>query len=144
VTLKAAEIWHVSPSPNDFTERFGPLQRRWSGDRWIYAMRVDDGHRNEAGLMHGGAMTALIDEVIGTFVTETVGRSHVTVQLSTTFLQPVRVGDLVEPSCEIVKVTRSMTFVEAKLHVAGSVVATASLIFKAVRMTAATGDAPDM
>jgi len=36
-----------------------------------------------------------------------------------------------------------MTFVEAKLHVAGSVVATASLIFKAVRMTAATGDAPD-
>lgn len=88
--------------------------------------------------MHGGAMTALIDEVIGTFVTESVGRPHVTVQISTTFLQPVRVGDLVEPQCEIVKVTRSMTFVEARLHVGGSVVATASLIFKAVRSPAAT------
>ncbi|WP_291296801.1 PaaI family thioesterase [Elioraea sp.] len=143
MTLETIEAWHRSPSRNDFTERFGPLQRRWSGDRWIYAMRVDDGHRNEAGLMHGGAMTALIDEVIGTFVSETVGRPHVTVQLSTTFLEPVHVGDLVEPRGEIVKVTRSMSFVEARLHVGDSVVATASLIFKAARGAAAAGDTPE-
>lgn len=140
--MDTRDTWHLSPSPNDFTERFGPLLRRWAGDRWVYAMRVDDGHRNEAGLMHGGAMTALIDEVIGTFVTEAVRRPHVTVQLATTFLQPVRVGELVEPRGEIVKVTGSMTFVEARLHVGATVVATASLIFKAVRGTAASGDGP--
>lgn len=136
------EAWHLAPAPNDFTCRFGPLQRRWCGDRWTYALRVDAGHRNEAGLMHGGAMTALIDEVVGTFVAESVGRPHVTVQLSTTFLHPVRVGDLVEPSCEIVKVTRSMTFVEAKLRVGANVVATASLIFKAPRTAATPRDTP--
>ncbi|WP_270933500.1 PaaI family thioesterase [Falsiroseomonas oryzae] len=137
---ETADEWHVAPSPNGFTDRFGPLQRRWAGDRWLYALRVDDGHRNEAGLMHGGAMTALIDEVIGTFVTETVGRRHVTVQLATTFLKPVQVGELVEVSGEIVKVTGSMTFVEAKLRVSGSVVATATLIFKAIRPRAPAGD----
>lgn len=133
--------WYDAPPLNDFTRRFGPLLRRWSGDRWLYAMRVADAHRNEAGLMHGGAMTALIDEVIGTFVSETVGRPHVTVQLTTTFLQPVRVGDLVEPRGEIVKVTRSMAFVDARLHVADSIVATASLIFKAAR-PATAGEVP--
>ncbi len=140
MTPEITEDWHVAPSRNGFTSRFGPLQQRWTGDRWTYALRVDDGHRNEAGLMHGGAMTALIDEVIGTLVTETVGRRHVTVQLATTFLKPVHVGDLVEPSCEIIKVTASMTFVEAKLRVDGSVVAAASLIFKAVRPRAAAGE----
>ncbi len=92
--------------------------------------------------MHGGAMTALIDEVIGTFATETVGRPHVTVHLATTFLKPVHVGDLVEPSGEIVRVTRSMTFVEARLTVSGSVVATASLIFKAMRGAVPAGGIP--
>jgi acyl-coenzyme A thioesterase PaaI-like protein len=57
----------------------------------------------------------------------------VTVQLSTVFLAPVRVGDFVVAGCEIVKVTRSMTFVEARLHVADAVVATANLILKALR-----------
>ena len=140
MTSDSAEDWHEAPPANDFTRRFGPLQRKWAGGRWVYAMRVDEGHRNEAGLMHGGAMTALIDEVVGTIVSETVGRRHVTLQLSTTFLKLVRVGDLVEPSCEIVKVTGSMTFVEARLRVAGDVVATASLIFKAVRAPAESGD----
>ena len=142
MTRETAEGWHLAPSPNGFTDRFGPLQRRWAGDRWAYALRVDDGHRNEAGLMHGGAMTALIDEVIGTFVNETVGRPHVTVQLATTFLKAVNVGDLVEASGEIVKVTGSMTFVDAKLRVGGSVVATASLIFKAIRPRTPDGDTP--
>lgn len=143
MTLETADTWQVAPSPNGFTDRFGPLQRRWADDRWHYALRVDDGHRNEAGLMHGGAMTALIDEVIGTFVNEAVGRRHVTVHLSTTFLQPVQVGDLVEVGGGVVKVTGSMTVVEAKLRVGGSIVATASLIFKAIRPRATAGDARD-
>lgn len=142
MTSQTAEAWQVAPSPNGFTDRFGPLQRRWAGDRWLYALRVDEGHRNEAGLMHGGAMTALIDEVIGTFVNEAAGRRHVTVHLATTFLRPVRVGDLVEVGGEIVKATASMTFAEAKLRVGGGVVATASLIFKAIRPRMPDGDAP--
>lgn len=125
--------WEAAPPVNDFVDRFGPLLRRRIDNRWAYGLRVEEWHRNEAGILHGGAMSALIDEVAGTFVNETTGRRHVTVQISTTFLQPVRVGELVEPECDIVKVTRSMSFVDVKLRVDEAVVATASLIFKASR-----------
>ena len=96
-----SEDWHDAPPANDFVRRFGPLQRRWAGDRWAYAMRVGEGHRNGAGLMHGGAMTALIDEVVGTLVAESLGRPHVTVQLSTSFLKAVHVGGKCFPNSKL-------------------------------------------
>jgi uncharacterized protein (TIGR00369 family) len=128
--------WHDVPSPNDFARRLGPLQRRRNGDGWTYAMLADDGHRNGAGVVHGGALAAFLDEVVGTVVRDDVGRRHVTVQLQTVFLAPVRPGDFVEARYEIVKVTRSMAFVEAKLFVADAVVATASAVLKALPTTA--------
>jgi uncharacterized protein (TIGR00369 family) len=130
--------WGDAPPLNDFTLQFGPLQRKRQEDGWAYAMRVDSRHRNEAGLMHGGALTAFIDEAVGTIVAEKAGRPHVTVQLSASFLHPVQVGDLVELACEIVKVTRSMAFVEVRLTVLGEIVATAHLIFKAMPTIEAT------
>ncbi len=136
ISDQTEDDWRDAPPANDFFRRLGPLQRKWTNGRWSYALRVEDWHRNGAGFMHGGAMTALIDEVAGTIVSDAVGRRHVTLQLSTAFLKPVEVGDLVETSCEIVRVTHSMTFAEARLRVADDVVATASLIFKAVRAQA--------
>ena len=98
-------------------------------------MSVEDDEMDsaEAGFMHGGAMTALLDEVVGTMVNEEVGRRHATVQFATVFLKPVQLGDFVEVSCRVVEATHSMTFVEAKLAVADAAVATATLIFKARR-----------
>lgn len=123
--------WRPAPQPNDLFARIGPLLRRRRGDGWAYALRVETAHRNGSGLMHGGAMTALIDEVVGTVVADAVGRPHVTVQMSMSFFAPVRVGDLVEVDCAIVRRTRSMAFVEARLRVGAEAVATASLVFKA-------------
>src|SRR5687768_3307365 len=129
----SAEEWHDFPAPSDFGKVLGPLRRCKAGARWRYGLIVRPQHRNEAGFMHGGAMTALLDEMVGTMVNEAVGRRHATVQFATAFLKPVRVGDFVEVTCSVVEATRSMTFVEAKLCVADAAVATATLIFKARR-----------
>ncbi|TVR09299.1 MAG: PaaI family thioesterase [Salinarimonadaceae bacterium] len=111
----------------------GALSRRRSGDRVVYGMVADERLVNEAGVVHGGAITALFDEVLGSFVHDTRGGAHVTVQISTVFLRPVRVGDFIEFAHEIVEATRSMTFVEGRLIVDGAVVARAQMIFKARR-----------
>lgn len=129
--------WSDAPPLNDFTLRFGPLLRKRKGDLWTYAMRAGTGHRNEAGLVHGGALTAFIDEAVGNVVAEKTGRPHFTVQLSADFLQPVQMEELVELDCEIVKVTGSMTFVQARLTVRDDIVATAHMIFKAMPTTRA-------
>jgi len=83
--------------------------------------------------MHGGVVTAFLDEVIGEIVNDLGQRKHVTVQFSTTFLSMAKVGDFLECDCQIVRTTRSMTFIEARVNVAGEAIATASAIFKAMR-----------
>jgi uncharacterized protein (TIGR00369 family) len=128
-----AEGWHDIEAPSEFGKLLGRLRRRRESGAWRYGLDVRPEHRNEAGAMHGGAITALIDEVIGTMVNEAVGRKHATVQFATIFLKPVQVGDFVEVTCKIVGVTPSMTFAEASLSVANTTVATATLIFKARR-----------
>jgi uncharacterized protein (TIGR00369 family) len=128
-----AEDWHDVEAPSEFGKLLGPLRRRKTGAGCRYGLNVRTEHRNEAGFMHGGAMTALLDEVVGTMVNEAVGRRHATVQFATVFLKPVQVDDFVEVTCTVVEATRSMTFVEAKLSVADAAVATATLIFKARR-----------
>lgn len=111
----------------------GALSRQRSGDGEVYGLVVDERLTNEAGVMHGGAITALLDEVIGSFVHDTRGGAHVTVQSSTVFLRPAKVGDVVEIAQEIVEATRSMTFVEGRLIVRGAVIARSQMIFKARR-----------
>jgi uncharacterized protein (TIGR00369 family) len=124
--------WHDMPDPCAFADLMGPLQRRREGGSWVYALLVQPKHTNTAGILHGGALTALLDEVLGNTVNDEAGRRHVTVHSDVTFLRRVEVGDFVEAGCEVVRRTRSMTFVEARVRVKGELVATAQSVFKAV------------
>ena len=135
---EAVDDWCEAPALNEFTQHFGPLRRTCRAERQRYALRARSDHSNGAGFVHGGVITAFVDEVAGTIVAETTGRPHVTVHLATSFIGPVRIGDLLELDCQIVKTTRSMVFLEARLFVADDIVATANLIFKVTR----TGSAP--
>ena len=122
--------WHNTPKTCNFADLIGPVQRRREGDHWIYGLRVSPLHTNSIGTMHGGLVTAFLDEVVGEVVNDIGKRKHVTVQFSTTFLSTAQVGDFLECAYEIVRTTRSMTFVQARLHVAGTPIATATAIFK--------------
>ncbi len=124
--------WHDTPRTCAFADLIGPVQRRRDGDDWVYGLRVSQRHINSIGTMHGGLVTAFLDEVVGEIVNDLGKRKHVTVQFSTTFLSTAQLGDFLECACEIVGTTRSMTFVQAQLNVAGAPIATATAIFKAV------------
>jgi|SRR5580698_7083867 uncharacterized protein (TIGR00369 family) len=130
--LDAETVWHDMPHPCAFAALIGPVQRRRDGDHWIYGLRVAERHTNSTGIMHGGVITAFLDEVVGEIVNDLGNRKNVTVQFSTTFLSKAQVGDFLECACEIVRTTRSMTFVQARLNVDGAAIATATAIFKAI------------
>ena len=127
--------WHDMPNPCPFSALIGPVQRRRVGDGFVYGLRVGPQHTNSIGIMHGGLITAFLDEVIGEIVNDLANRKHITVQFSTTFLSKAQVGDLLECDCDIVRATRSMTFIQARLNVNGEAIASATAIFKAARPT---------
>lgn len=122
-----------------FGALLGTLSARRVGEGETLGLVADARLANEAGVVHGGALTALFDEVLGSFVHDVRGGAHVTVQMSTVFLRPVKVGDFIAFEREIVEATRSMTFVEGRLVVEGAVAARAQMIFKARRAPGAGG-----
>lgn len=125
--------WEIVQVSSRFGRLIGPLSRRRHGDGWIYGMLAHEGLANEAGIVHGGAVMALFDEILGTIINEELGRAHVTVQHSTVFLDAVRLGEFIEVRHEIIKATRSMTFVEGRLSVGERLAAKADVVFKARR-----------
>ena len=116
-----------------FMERIGPLWARREGDGWIYGLLTDDGHVNNAGIVHGGVMTTLADHVMSIVAWEAMERRPcVTLQLDTYFLATAKPGDFIEVRGRISHKTRSTLFLDAVLSVNGSDVAKASGIWRAV------------
>lgn len=112
----------------------GPLlTRRIDGAR-VYALRAGAQHRNAIGLVHGGVITGLIDQVIALVAWNASDRQPmVTVQIDTRFLGASRPGDLLEGRAQIRHRTQSLMFVDADLRCGEAPVATASAIMKIAR-----------
>jgi acyl-coenzyme A thioesterase PaaI-like protein len=125
--------WQDKPGASAFATLIGPLQYRREGDRFLYGLRVLPTHANGNGVMHGGLMTAFLDEAIGNAVHDTDAMRHVTVQLDVRFLQPVQIGAFIACDCGIVHRAGSMSFLEAKCRVGAQIVASATAIYKAIR-----------
>lgn len=98
--------------------------------RWLDGtLRVaDEGHfvvdyavreemTNPAGIVHGGAVSGMFDDVFGMLAASASGRRHfVTVNLHVDFLESARAGDLVTVDCRIVR--RGATVINAEASLA--------------------------
>ncbi len=60
-------------------------------------------------------------------------RPQATVQLDVHFVDAVQIGEFVEARCQVVRRTRSLTFMSATLLVGERVVVTANGVWKTVR-----------
>lgn len=119
-----------------FSDTAGPYFRRLSDGadevavRWT-AMRVERRHLNLQGLCHGGALLAFADEVLGATIDGVLRPSRlVTVDLGMHFLQPARLGDLIEARGEVTHRASRMVFASARMSVGDRLVATARGVFR--------------
>lgn len=112
--------------------QIGPLLRSTSiEDRNTYGLQTNVGHQNHIGLVHGGVLTSLLDQVIAIVAWNAADRQPtVTVQMDTRFLGAARAGDFLETRAAIRHSTRSLIFVDANITSTNGPVATASAIMK--------------
>jgi uncharacterized protein (TIGR00369 family) len=114
-----------------FAGRMGPLYCRQAGDGGFeYALPVDERHTNPNGIVHGGALYSFADHLLGHAIVHRLQRGCATVKLKVEFVNAVRPGQLVRAACEIVRATRTMAFVRARLATEGGTVMTADGCFK--------------
>jgi uncharacterized protein (TIGR00369 family) len=113
---------------NGFGALAGPIWR--NGDAQ-FGFLVEAKHLNFANIVHGGMLMTLADQAMGmTALRATGNKPHATIEFNMQFVGAVRVDEFVEAHCEIVRLTRAITFMQCKLVVGTRVVANATGIWK--------------
>jgi len=126
----AAHGWEKVKSAA-FGELVGPIWRHEAGGRLRFGLVVAPKHLNRAGNLHGGMLMSLADQAMA--MTARVahgGKLQATIELNIQFVGAVRLGEFVEAHPEVVRVTRSVVFMQAKMFVGDRVVMTTSSIWK--------------
>lgn len=127
--------YHPFEPERFFYNAVGPMFARYSRGRINFGFRVMEKHVNAAGIAHGGMLFTIMDIQMGLGANLDGGIEGfvVTVNLTTDFLAPARIGQWVEADSQIVKQTRSLVFSEGRLHADGEVILRANAVLKAPR-----------
>lgn len=118
----------------EFIVANGPLFERVDGNVYRLGFRVERRHTNTMGICHGGMMATFCDMLlpITAFRSSEAlhGRFLPTVSLQVDYLAPAPLGAWVEGEAQVLRITRSMAFVQGLVHADGQVVARVSGVFK--------------
>jgi uncharacterized protein (TIGR00369 family) len=119
--------WEIVKT-SGFGELIGPLWRQSDGR---FGFLVETKHLNFADILHGGSLMTLADQAMGmTAQQATGGKMHVTIELNIQFVSTAHLGEFVEARCEVVRLARTLVFMQSKLCVSARIVASATGIWK--------------
>ena len=116
----------------------GLLFKTISENEYEFKATIKENHLNAAGITHGGFIAAFVDAGAGTAAHKSAdGSSCVTVSLELKFISPVQLGQELVGKTKIQKKTKSMVFLTCELTVAKKIVATASGVWKILKLSGA-------
>lgn len=118
--------------PDDgFIGHVGGLWHRDEGENRQVAFIARDYHANRNGVVHGGMLMTFVDRALGRTARMVAGATRgATISLTHQFLAPVRIGDVVEMTPQVLKVTARMVFMAGTAHVADTPVISAQGVFR--------------
>ena len=112
-------------------EAIGPLLSRRIGSDWRYGLQAGPQHANAIGLIHGGTLAALVDQVMSMVAWHAVDRQPVvTIHMDTTFVNAASPGDFLEVEARLVERKGSMAFLDATITTDDRLVMKASCVMK--------------
>ena len=134
ITVQDGEFagWQTYDLKDTFDQVVGPFYFRPDADgRMRCAFRAEQKHMNAGHRMHGGCLMTFADIALFQAAYQQMEGSHgVTVQLDSTFVDAVRVGELVEATGEVVRAGGSLIFVRGQIAVGSRTVMTFSGVIK--------------
>ena len=116
----------------------GLLFRAISENEYEFKTTIKESHLNAAGITHGGFISAFVDAGAGTAAHRSADNSLcVTISLELKFISPVKLGQELFGKTKIQKKTKSMVFLTCELTSKNKIVATASGVWKILKLTGA-------
>ena len=127
--------WRTSP----LTEPWEPIYSKTTDDAVIICLRLAAPHTNSRGMVHGGLISTLADNAMGSSCGVRVkdGGRLVTISLSVDFLASANIGQWLEVNTNFVKIGGSICFAQCLITADGEPCARASATFKVAKPKAA-------
>ena len=128
----------ISIKPGFMKHNGGLLFKDVSDNEYHFKTKINENHLNAAGITHGGFIAAFVDAGAGSAAHKSVdGSPCVTVSLELKFISSVQLGQELVGKTKIQKKTRSMVFLTCELTVAKKIIATASGVWKILKLSGA-------
>ena len=132
------EFEQISLKPGFMKHNGGLLFKTISEKEYVFKTTIKENHLNAAGITHGGFIAAVVDAGAGTAAHRSADQNPcVTISLELKFISAVRLDQEIIGTTKIQKKTKSMIFLTCELTSANKIVATASGIWKILKLTGA-------
>ena len=141
--MRIPEGYRLFEFVDPFEELVGPLCFKEEEDgRLRFAFEAGPHHANTSGQIHGGMLMTFADFALCLTATHGLpGERCVTVSLSCEFTAPGRMGELIESTAEVVRRTRTLTFVRGQVTGGDRTLLNYSAIVKRLPRTGGTARA---
>jgi uncharacterized protein (TIGR00369 family) len=118
------------------TDPWEPIYSKKIDDTIIIGLRLATPHTNSRGLVHGGLISTLADNAMGSNCGTRIGEAGhglVTISLNVDFLSSAGIGQWLEVTTNFVKLGGSICFAQCLVTADGEPCARASATFKVVK-----------
>ena len=128
----------ISLKPGFMKHNGGLLFRTIFENEYEFKVTINENHLNAAGITHGGFIAAFVDAGAGTAAHRVAdNKPCVTISLELKFISAIQLGQELVGTTKIQKKTKSMVFLTCELKVENKIVATASGVWKILKLSGA-------
>tara|TARA_Y100000590_G_scaffold271569_1_gene304891 strand:- start:301 stop:720 length:420 start_codon:yes stop_codon:yes gene_type:complete len=134
----STDFEQISIKPGFMKHNGGLLFRPISENEYEFKTTIKENHLNAAGITHGGFIAAFVDAGAGTAAHRSANSNPcVTISLELKFISAVQLGQELIGRTKIQKKTKTMIFLTCELSVSNKIVATASGVWKILKLSGA-------
>ena len=128
----------ISLKPGFMKHNGGLLFKTISENEYQFKTKIKENNLNAAGITHGGFIAAVVDAGAGTAAHRVAdNKPCVTISLELKFISAIQLGQELVGTTKIQKKTKSMVFLTCELKVENKIVATASGVWKILKLSGA-------
>jgi acyl-coenzyme A thioesterase PaaI-like protein len=128
----------ISLKPGFMKHNGGILFKNITEKEYEFKATINENHLNAAGITHGGFIAAFVDAGAGTAAHRAANQSPcVTISLDLKFISAVHLNQELIGKTIIQKKTKTMVFLTCELTASNKIVATASGVWKILKLTGA-------
>jgi acyl-coenzyme A thioesterase PaaI-like protein len=132
------EFEQISLKPGFMKHNGGIMFKTISENEYQFKATITENHLNAAGITHGGFIAAFVDAGAGTAAHRSADNNPcVTISLELKFISAVKLSQELVGNTKIQKKTKTMIFLTSELMVENRIVATASGVWKILKLAGA-------